>query len=368
MDANPFKVPRRRWFRFSLAGVLAGVTTCAIVLGLGRPWELAPGESLDDLRNKKVKVAEVWVESSMIDWEIPQSERYTAYRGLRDALIDAAKTIEERLEAAQIYYDAMSQFHAKTKVLSNAGAKGGEPHRLLEAQYHMLEAEVWLMVEKAKGSVGELRKEKVRVAEKWVESVQTVMDAEKVPEADRVPTYRALKDARLEAATTERERIIALEDYDEAMKEQYRLIKDANGAGGEAHRLSETRYCILEAQVRLMKEKGNESVDELQKAKVEAAERWVQAASVSFDQGIITQAEQIAALSAWKDARFGAAKNKKERIEVLNDYYEAMKDGYGKTKLLFDVNAKGGEAHRLFEAEYRMLEAQIWLMEEKAKQ
>jgi hypothetical protein len=116
-----------------------------------------------------------------------------------------------------------------------------------------------------------------------------------------------------------------------------------------------------------MKEKGNDSVDELQKAKVEAAEQWVQAASVSFGRGIITQAEQIAALSAWKESRLEAAQNKRERIEDLDDHYVAMKDGYDKTKLLFDANAKGGEAHRLFEAEYRMLEAQIWLMVEKAK-
>src|SRR4030095_10044594 len=150
MNQNPLIAPRRRWFRFSLAGVLACVTTCAIVLGLGRTWECGPNESLDDLRKKKVQTAALLVECTVLSWEIPQSERYAACRALRDALIDAAQTKEERVEAAQTYYDAMSQFHAKVKLLSDAGAVGGEPRRLFESQYRMIEAQVWLMEEEAK--------------------------------------------------------------------------------------------------------------------------------------------------------------------------------------------------------------------------
>jgi hypothetical protein len=115
---------------------------------------------------------------------------------------------------------------------------------------------------------------------------------------------------------------------------------------------------MLEAQVWLEEEKkANDSLDELRYAKVKAAEEWVKALSVGGDP--IPQTELLTALGARKDARLEVAKTKKERLLVLDDYHEAITQVYRRTA--------GAAAHRVSEAKFRMLEAQVWLMEEKVK-
>ena len=66
MDENPYKAPRiRRWFRFSLASLLACVTACAVVIGLARPWETDWNfEVIGDIAATDLKQLELLVQAS----------------------------------------------------------------------------------------------------------------------------------------------------------------------------------------------------------------------------------------------------------------------------------------------------------------
>ncbi len=126
------------------------------VLALLMCGQVAPSEcdeSLDDLRNKKVEVAVEWVKSTGISYGgdiITPAEVMTASRAWMDARLDAAKTKAESIDARQTYYDSMTQLHAKIQQLFDSDAAGGKARQMLEAKYRMLEAQVWLMEEKAK--------------------------------------------------------------------------------------------------------------------------------------------------------------------------------------------------------------------------
>jgi hypothetical protein len=318
-------------------------------------------ESLDGLRKKKVEAAVQWVKHSGVDWEIPQSEKYVACLAMRDARIEAAKTKEERVTAAKTYYDQMKELYERINQLYESGR--GLTRRRMEAKYLMCEAELWLMEEEGRADerLHEFRRENVEVAAKYVEIDGISFGGDIITPAEKLAASRALMHALLDAAKTKAERIEARETFYHSMDHRHakiKLLSDDGAVGGEPRRLFEAKYRMLEARVWLEEEKkANVSVDELRNAKVKAAEEWVKALSVGGDS--IPQAELLTALGARKDARLEVAKTKKERLVVLGNYHEAIKEFYRRTA--------GAAAHRLFEAKYRMLEAQVWLMEEKEK-
>ncbi len=215
--------------------------------------EARADELLHEFRKENVEVAAKYVEIAGISFGgdlITPAEKLAASRALMDALLDAGKTKKERIEAREIYYHSMDHRHAKIKVLSDSGAVGGEPRQLFEAKYRMLEAQVWLEEEKkANDSFDHLREAKVKTADEWVKAIPVGGDLNS--QTELLTALGARKHARLEVASTKKERLVVLDDHYEDIKQVCRRTAEAAG-----HRLLEAKYRMLEAQIWLMEEKA----------------------------------------------------------------------------------------------------------------
>jgi hypothetical protein len=110
---------------------------------------------------------------------------------------------------------------------------------------------------------------------------------------------------------------------------------------------------------------GEVDLANLRDEKVRAAQEWANALGASNpgpDYGEFYRAAQ-----ALKDARYEAAKSKDGRLRALIDYRESVTRLHDKIKLLNDLDAVGGESYWLEQAKFRILEARVWIAEERAK-
>src|SRR5262249_47607468 len=70
------------------------------------------------------------------------------------ALLDVAKTPDNRIEAYQAYFNRMQQLHEEVAAKYRVGAKGGETDRFCATQFYLAEAKLWLSREKINRASG----------------------------------------------------------------------------------------------------------------------------------------------------------------------------------------------------------------------
>ena len=112
----------------------------------------AEGESLDQLRQDKVKAAQQWWDAvtNTLHGSLDFGVCFAPSRALKDAQFEIAADKKARVRALQAYCDRNLEVFEKVSALYNVNAKGGEPERYAEARYHLLEAKILLKEEEAK--------------------------------------------------------------------------------------------------------------------------------------------------------------------------------------------------------------------------
>jgi hypothetical protein len=107
------------------------------------------------------------------------------------------------------------------------------------------------------------------------------------------------------------------------------------------------------------------SLADVRKQKVKAAEEWVAAMAVA--DWSVPYNEHYGAMRSLKNARLEVASNKGERLQALQHYLDQVKGLYNKIDALREEGAAGGEAYWWRQARFRVVEAQVWLLEAKTK-
>ncbi len=103
-------------------------------------------------------------------------------------------------------------------------------------------------------SIAALRQARLKAAEDMWKCVQVNMGGEDHPIGEFFAAAQTLKDARLEMATTNDERIRALTEFRNELQREYTQIHNlyiANAKGGEAMTEAKWRFELLGATIRL---------------------------------------------------------------------------------------------------------------------
>jgi hypothetical protein len=107
------------------------------------------------------------------------------------------------------------------------------------------------------------------------------------------------------------------------------------------------------------------SIDALRRERLDVAKKWYAVINTHFRGGTADTSKFETPSLAWKDAVYGLARNKQERIAALAAYRD-------RSDFVFQVvsaqhkAAAAGLADKL-EAESHLLDAKIWLAEEETK-
>jgi hypothetical protein len=110
-----------------------------------------------------------------------------------------------------------------------------------------------------------------------------------------------------------------------------------------------------------------DSLAKLRKNKLAAAKEWYEAAEVTYQAGSDGLSQLYAASISWKAAAYELALNKDERLAALTAHEARMESLHEKIHALALALVKGGEPGAENAAKVWMIEAQIWVLEEKAK-
>ena len=137
---------------FKLLAVIFPLLAANVSFGARCP-QAGDRESLEWLRMQWAKAAEDWVGSLSVCYAYPcplPQQEHRAYYGRRRAMLDAAKTKADRLEAFEVYRDSQKTLFTQVNALHAVGAKFGEDFFWCPLKYQLLQAEIWLREEQAK--------------------------------------------------------------------------------------------------------------------------------------------------------------------------------------------------------------------------
>ena len=110
-----------------------------------------------------------------------------------------------------------------------------------------------------------------------------------------------------------------------------------------------------------------ESLKTLHVQKHKAAEEWRKAADKNKDESPEQFYDFYEAEKAVLEAKLELAEDQQRRIDVLKDYIERMQKRFNDVDALYKVNARGGDADRLEQSRFRLLEGKIMLAKAQAK-
>lgn len=124
---------------------------------------------------------------------------------------------------------------------------------------------------------------------------------------------------------------------------------------------------LLVGDQRVFAAGGNDALADLRKDHLVAAKDWWDGLIREYESEDEAPAKFHAASVAWKNAAYDLATNMKERLAALTDHEKRMDAEHKKVKALYDAKAKGGEASVEAATRYWLIEAKLWVFEEKAR-
>jgi hypothetical protein len=110
---------------------------------------------------------------------------------------------------------------------------------------------------------------------------------------------------------------------------------------------------------------NDDKLTKLLNERVELAERYHKACDVYYEAGQVTFDSLLAATTELYEAKLALCKTKAERIVVREKQTDLLKEYEKKIKALSDVQARGGEADKLYKAGVERVKAEIALELEK---
>ncbi len=112
---------------------------------------------------------------------------------------------------------------------------------------------------------------------------------------------------------------------------------------------------------------ADNSLDELHEEKLATAKDLYQAVEVAYDAGALQLSDVYAASKSWKDSAYELAKTKAERVAALQQHFDRMAKWHARIHALALADAKGGEANNDAATQFWQIQAECWLLEERAK-
>ena len=107
------------------------------------------------------------------------------------------------------------------------------------------------------------------------------------------------------------------------------------------------------------------SIDALRRERLDVAKKWYAVVNTHFRAGTADTSKFEAPSRAWKDAEYGLARNKQERIVALEAYRDRSDFAFQVVSAQHKAAAAGLDDK--LESESHLLNAKIWLAEEQAK-
>ena len=116
----------------------------------------------------------------------------------------------------------------------------------------------------------------------------------------------------------------------------------------------------------LLQAKGAESIDDVRREELKAAEQWYSSALHVFNEGKVMEAESVYRASVgWKNASYESATDKPGRIAALVAHRDRMADLYKRAEAYLKLGTVSPDTECA--ARFSLLEARVWVLKESAK-
>ncbi len=308
-----------------------------------------------EIVSKRVKA----IEAAGAGSEIALGE---AHLDLFNAQLETAETKAERIAILNQQLRILREAEAIALLKVDTGA--GSVLEAFNATYGRLTVEIKLERERAAPRLDKLLSERLEILSKRVKVNEARYALGEGSEIALGEARLDLLNAQFETAETKAERIAILNQQLQILKEaEAQALKVDFVQGSQLDSLNAT-YGRLTVEIKLERERSAPRLDKLLSERLEILSRRVKANEARYATG---EGSEIALVEAHLDlfnAQLETADTKAERIAILNQQLQILKEA--EAQALLKVDAGAGSERDAFNATYGRLTAEITLERERS--